>query len=349
MQTNTKVGIRNNVVNLQPVFNEDNTEMRQNTAAALLLAIALAMPSRGGADDQVVPLKYGNMDQWVVRHIKESGIIGGNTKTLYEIGPNKTINGNIPYTNAGGSPWGTSNVMAKVMGVVKTNNSVFRERRGNGYCAKMTTHLESVKVLGLMNIKVLAAGSIFLGDMKEPITGTKEAQKWLNFGIPFTGRPKAVRYDYRVSVPGTKNRVRQNGFSRKQTVAGPDYATAILLLQKRTEDAKARGHNGGEVRQVDQRVGKQRHVHHNVWRHKAQPAIQRLDHGTEAGRLRAQQPRGKRAHQGDGMGRRRRKAHPHGAAILVEPRWSIRGNHREHSLDRQRGARLLKETTNLAT
>lgn len=237
MQTNTKVGIRNNVVYLQPVFNEDNTEMRQNTAAALLLAIALAMPSRGGADDQVVPLKYGNMDQWVVRHIKESGIIGGNTKTLYEIGPNKTINGNIPYTNAGGSPWGTSNVMAKVMGVVKTNNSVFRERRGNGYCAKMTTHLESVKVLGLMNIKVLAAGSIFLGDMKEPITGTKEAQKWLNFGIPFTGRPKAVRYDYRVSVPGTKNRVRQNGFSRKQTVAGPDYATAILLLQKRTEDA----------------------------------------------------------------------------------------------------------------
>ena len=212
--------------------------MRHNKAAALLLAAAMAAPMAAGGDGKAVPIKYGDMDQWVVRHIKESGIIGGNTKTLYEIGPNRTINGNTAYTNLGGSPWGTSNVMAKVMGVVKTNNSVYREKRGTGYCAKMTTHIESVKVLGLMNIKVLAAGSIFLGDMKEPITGTKDAQKWLNFGVPFTGRPKALRYDYRVQVPGTKSRIRQNGFSRKQTVAGQDYATTVFLLQKRTEDAK---------------------------------------------------------------------------------------------------------------
>lgn len=237
MQTKAKVVIWNNIVNLQPVHNIFHKEMKNSKAAALLLALALAVPSAGVSGDKVVPIKYGNMDQWVVRHITESGIIGGNTKTLYEIGPNRTINGNKAYKNLGGSPWGTSNVMAKVMGVVKTNNSVYRERRGNGYCAKLTTHLESVKVLGLMNIKVLAAGSIFLGDMKEPITGTKEAQKWLNFGIPFTARPKALRFDYRVSVPGTKNRIKQNGFSRRQTVAGPDYATAILLLQKRTEDA----------------------------------------------------------------------------------------------------------------
>ena len=212
--------------------------MIHNKLTALLLALATAAPLAAQGAGKVVPIKYGDMDRWVVRHIKESGIIGGNTKTLYEIGPNRTIDGNTPYTNLGGSPWGTSNVMAKVMGVVKTNNSVYRERRGAGYCAKMTTHIESVKVLGLMNIKVLAAGSIFLGDMKEPITGTKEAQKWLNFGIPFTGRPKALRYDYRVEVPGTKNRIKQNGFSRKQTVAGKDYAIAVLFLQKRTEDSK---------------------------------------------------------------------------------------------------------------
>ena len=157
--------------------------MTHNKAAALLLAVALAAPAAGGGGEKVVPIKYGNMDQWVVRHIKESGIIGGKTKTLYEIGPNRTIDGNKAYTNLGGSPWGTSNVMAKVMGVVKTNNSVYRERRGSGYCAKLTTHLESVKVLGLMNIKVLAAGSIFLGDMKEPITDTKDPQKWQNCGV----------------------------------------------------------------------------------------------------------------------------------------------------------------------
>ncbi len=190
------------------------------------------------ADDKVVPIPYGNMDHWTIRHIKESGIIGGNTKTLYEIGPNRTIEGNTPYVNGGGSPWGTSNVMAKVSGITKTNNSVYREKRGNGYCAKMTTHIESVKVLGLINIKVLAAGSIFLGDMREPITGTKDGPKAMNWGIPFTHRPKALRYDYQVKLSGASNRIKMTGFSGKSTVAGKDYPITVFLLQKRYEDSK---------------------------------------------------------------------------------------------------------------
>lgn len=185
-----------------------------------------------------MPFKYGNFDTWVVRHVHESSVIGGNTKTLYEIGPHHEITGEKPYVNLGGSPWGTSNVMAKVMGVVKTNNSVYRDVHGSGHCAKMETHIETCKVLGLMNIKVLAAGSIFLGDMKEPITGTKEGVKALNWGIPFKFRPKAVRFDYRVHVPGSKNRIKQTGFSKASTVAGPDYCIAVLYLQKRHEDAK---------------------------------------------------------------------------------------------------------------
>lgn len=188
------------------------------------------------AQEKVVPLSYGNMDSWTIRKVHESAIIGGNTKTLYEIGPNRTVEGNKPYTNGGGSPWGTSNVMAKVMGVVKTNNSVYRDKRGSGWCAKLTTHIESVKVMGLMNINVLAAGSIFLGDMKEPITGTKDGPKAMNNGIPFTGRPKAVRFDYSVKAAGSPNRIKQTGFSKKQTVPGRDYAIAVLYLQKRTED-----------------------------------------------------------------------------------------------------------------
>lgn len=165
-------------------------------------------------------LKYGDMDHWVIRNIHESAIIGGKTKTLYEVGPDKTIEGNKAYTNLGGSPWGTSNVMAKVMGVVKTNCSVIRAKRDNGYCAKLTTHIESVRVLGLMNIKVLAAGSLYLGDMAEPVTGTKEGPKNLNWGIPFTGRPKALKFDYKVLVPGDRNRIKQTGFSSKSTVLG---------------------------------------------------------------------------------------------------------------------------------
>lgn len=189
------------------------------------------------ASEKVVPLRYGDMEHWTTRHIKESSVIGGKEKTLYEIGVDTVIEGNIPYRNLGGSPWGTSNVMDKVAGVVKTNCCVYPDPHKGGKCVKMTTHIESLKVLGLVNINVLAAGSIFLGDMKEPITGTKDGPKCLNWGIPFTQRPKALRYDYKFYTPGTPNRIKQTGFSRKTTVAGPDYGIAILLLQKRSEDS----------------------------------------------------------------------------------------------------------------
>lgn len=65
------------------------------------------------------PIRFGNFSQWVSREITESKVIGGHTKTVYEIAPNDHIVGNEPYTNAGGSPWATSNVYAKVSGVVK--------------------------------------------------------------------------------------------------------------------------------------------------------------------------------------------------------------------------------------
>lgn len=205
----------------------------------LLFGCALFMlPLNMKGQEKVVPLKYGNMDQWVTRKIHESGVIGGKTKLLYEVAPTKVIDGNEPYVNLGGSLWANSNVMAKVMGIVKTNTSVYPEKRGNGYCARLETHIESVKVLGLVNITVLASGSLFLGDMKEPITGTKEGEMALNSGVSFTTRPKAVRYDYKVQMSGQPNRIRQTGFSRKSVVPGQDCAIMTCLLQKRTEDAE---------------------------------------------------------------------------------------------------------------
>jgi hypothetical protein len=202
----------------------------------ILIVVTSLMTVNAHAEEKEVFIPYGNMNRWTIRQVHESAVIGGKDKTLYEVGPNGTIKGNKPYVNGGGSPWGTSNVMAKVMGVVKTNNSVYRERRDNGWCAKLTTHIESVKVLGLMNIKVLATGSLFLGDMKEPITGTKDGPMAVNNGIPFTDRPKALKFDYRVQAVGGASRIRQTGFSKKQTVPGRDYAIAVLYLQKRTED-----------------------------------------------------------------------------------------------------------------
>ena len=203
---------------------------------ALALACTVTVGAQGS--EKVVPIKYGNMDHWVVRTIKESAIIGGQTKVVYAVGPSMTITGNVPYTNKGGSPWGTSNVLAKVSGITKTNNSVYRDNHGSGHCVKMTTHIETCKVLGLINIKVLAAGSLFLGDVHEPITSTKDGPKAINWGVPFHQRPKALRYDYRTLLSDSPTRIRQNGFSSASTVAGHDYAVTVLYLQKRTEDSK---------------------------------------------------------------------------------------------------------------
>ena len=209
---------------------------------ALFLAIA-CMPlsvvladGDGVTSENVVPFAYGDMDNWIVREIHESGIIGGNTKWLYELGPSDTIVGNTAFRNMGGSPWATSNVMAKVAGVVKTNTSVFPEKRGDGMCARMETRYESVKVFGLVDIEVIAAGSVFLGTVHEPIKGTKNPQAMLQSGVPFSKKPKALRFDYKVKAAPEKNRVRSKGFSRKSTVAGQDSLAVILLLQKRWED-----------------------------------------------------------------------------------------------------------------
>ena len=212
--------------------------MKKHNVFGIAVAVAAlsCLPIKG--QEKVVPLKYGNMDHWVVRNIKESAIIGGNQKTIYAVGPNMTINGNTPYTNKGGSPWGSSNVLAHVSGIYKTNNSVYRDKHEGGYCAKLVTHIEKVKVLGLINIKVLAAGSLFLGDVREPITSTKDGPKAINWGIPFTARPKAVRFDYKTYMPNVAHRIKQTGFSSASTVAGRDYAIAVLYLQKRHEDAQ---------------------------------------------------------------------------------------------------------------
>ena len=211
---------------------------------ALFLAIA-CMPlsvvladGDGVTSENVVPFAYGDMDNWIVREIHGSGIIGGNTKWLYELGPSDTIVGNTAFRNMGGSPWATSNVMAKVAGVVKTNTSVFPEKRGDGMCARMETRYESVKVFGLVDIEVIAAGSVFLGTVHEPIKGTKNPQAMLQSGVPFSKKPKALRFDYKVKAAPEKNRVRSTGFSRKSTVAGQDSLAVILLLQKRWEDAE---------------------------------------------------------------------------------------------------------------
>ena len=203
-------------------------------SAFLYCGMASAQQQQQQHTVEMIP--FGNMDQWVDRQIKESGIIGGALKNVYAIGPTATIRENKAYKNMGGSPWATSNVMARVAGITKTNTSVFPEKRGDGYCARMDTRMESVKVLGIVDITVLAAGSMFLGEVHEPIKGTKNPQKMLNSGIPFTKKPIAVQFDYKVNMSDREKRIRATGFSRITDVEGKDFPEVNLFLQKRWED-----------------------------------------------------------------------------------------------------------------
>lgn len=182
-------------------------------------------------------IKYGNFDTWVIREIKESSIIGGNTKTLYEIGPDRVIKGDTPYSNLDGSPWGTSNVMAKVVGITKCSNAVYRDKRAEGnYCVKMTTILEGVKALGLINMKVLVSGSIFLGEMFEPISSTKNPYSKMEMGIPFAKRPAYLVFDYKVTVPENNKMIYSSGFGSQKKLNTPDNAEVFIILQRRWED-----------------------------------------------------------------------------------------------------------------
>ena len=176
----------------------------------------------GGYTGHTEYLPKGDFEHWTSEIIHESKILGG-----------KTVNLLHP-----GAPWGSSNVWAKISGVTKTNVSVYRDNHpGHGHCIKLYTHIVEAKVLGIINIKVLAAGSIFLGKTIQPIRDTKKPMAKIEAGIPFRKRPKAIIFDYKTHiVPG--DRIYQNGITKGSKVHGQDKADCVLFLQKRWEDAK---------------------------------------------------------------------------------------------------------------
>lgn len=178
--------------------------------------------------------KWGDFDNWMVREVKESGIIGGDVKYLYEIAKGDTLRGVTPYINGPEAVWSTSNVLAVVKGIVKTSCSVYPEKRGDGYCARLETRIEKIKVLGLIDMNVLASGTIYLGKMKEPIKNTNNPQGKLEVGIPFSTRPKALQFDYKVTVGS--NRIKASGFGGRKILGDKDYAECVVMLQHRWED-----------------------------------------------------------------------------------------------------------------
>ncbi len=180
---------------------------------------------------------YGKFDKWSVREIKESGIIGGQTTQLYEFYGNQEVRktGKTPYKAPEGYIWRTNNVLAIILGIVKTNTTVFPEKRGDGYCARIETHLETVKALGIVNMEVCCQGAMMIGALPEPITDTKDPMSKVLYGLPFYERPSALVFDYKAEV-GCET-IRATGFSPQKRMGYPDYAQAVIILQKRWEDS----------------------------------------------------------------------------------------------------------------
>ena len=123
--------------------------MKQTTLAIISFVWLLLFPVSATAQSDVAGqiASYGTFDNWCRREIRESAVIGGNVKYLYEFyGNQETLRtGKEPFSAPEGYLWRTNNVLAVVMGIVKTNNTVYPEKRGDGYCARIETHIETVK------------------------------------------------------------------------------------------------------------------------------------------------------------------------------------------------------------
>ena len=179
---------------------------------------------------------YGTFDKWCTREVKESGLIGGQNKKLYEFygDYSNTFTGKTPFKAPNGYLWRTNNVLAIVAGIVKTNNTVFPEKRGDGYCARIETQIEEVKVLGMINMDVVCQGAIMIGELPEPITTTKDPMSKVLYGIPFEECPKALQFDYKADVGNEV--IKGTGFCKLQKQGYDDLAEVTFMMQKIWEE-----------------------------------------------------------------------------------------------------------------
>jgi hypothetical protein len=219
--------------------------MRRTTLSVLIALFHLFCFEVSYAQDSIVRMinDGGKFDSWCVREIEESALIGGQTKYLYEFfgSPADTLKtGKQPFVAPEGYLWRTNNVLAVVAGIVKTNNTVYPEKRGDGYCARIETHIENVKALGVVNMDVTCQGALLVGSLPEPIRDTKSPMSKVFYGLPFNGRPRALQLDYKADV-GNET-IRGTGFSKLKPMGYPDYAQIIVILQKRWEDADGNVH-----------------------------------------------------------------------------------------------------------
>ena len=195
--------------------------------------------------ERIEPIPFGDMEQWTVRKIKESKLLGGNTKTLYCLAPTDTIWKNGPYTyGQNGNPWATSNAYANIIGIEKAAGTMMPEKREDGgTCCRMNVELLGVRVMGMIDVQVLVPGTLFTGRNLEPITTAKDPYQNIDFGVPFTGRPKALMFDYKCIVSPENWVWYAKGMAKPKKQEGHDEVEAYIYLQHRWEDADGKIHS----------------------------------------------------------------------------------------------------------
>lgn len=204
---------------------------------SMLATFATGQNTTNNQDSRIIePIQYGNFDHWMVHEVEESRIIGGKTKYTYEIIDLDTLKNNKPFKPNGATPWATSSVMAHVMGIHKASTTIFPEERDGGYCARMETRIENVKVLGIVNLNVLATGTIYTGETLEPIQDAKNPQSKIHRGIPFTKRPTALIFDYKVKVGGEQYKTGATGMGKPKNMGTQNRAEVYAILQHRWEE-----------------------------------------------------------------------------------------------------------------
>lgn len=218
-----------------PKYNREmRTESFFHRCAGCLSALAFLSFGLNAQELRLEPLPYGDFENWLVREIKESAVVGGNMKKVYAVAGNDTIIGNVPYENAD-SPWGSSNVYARVAGVTKVNNNVYPETHGEGRCALLRTEKMSFRVMGMLKMNVLTAGALYLGRMKEPVESLKSTYAMVDMGVPFKKRPSCLVFDYAAKI-GNSGRLQYCPGRKEEFYEGYDKAQVFILLQRRWEE-----------------------------------------------------------------------------------------------------------------
>ena len=114
-------------------------------------------------------------------------------------------------------------------------------------CCRLDVDMLGVRVMGMIDIQVLVSGTLFTGRNLEPITTAADPYQNIDFGVPFTGRPSALMFDYKCVVEqdswywyakgGAKPKKRE--FENGEI----DEAEAYIYLQHRWEDEKGKIHS----------------------------------------------------------------------------------------------------------